>query len=130
MYRCIALLTALSTTSASMAWAQGQTHRQFPKDALRGEVSFIAPPQVELNGAPMRLSPGARLRGENNMFVLMGALTGTRHTVHYTLEDTTGQIKEVWLLHEAERANTPWPKTPDDTREWSFSPGTQTWTKP
>ena len=130
MYRCIALFTALVTLSTSLAWAQGRPMRQFPKEALRGEIHFISPPQVELNGTPMRLTPGARLRGEDNMFVLTGALTGQRLTVHYTLEDTSGGIKDVWVLREEERAKTPWPTTPEQTRSWRFSPGSQTWTRP
>lgn len=128
MYRSIALFTALVTFSTSMAWAQPP--RQFPKNALRGDMTFISPPRVELNGAPARLSPGARLRGENNMFVLTGALTGTRHIVHYTLEDTSGQINNVWILREEEKAKKPWPTTREHTQTWSFSPGSQTWTKP
>ncbi len=130
MDRRIALFTALVTLGTPMGRAQGRSVRRFPKEALRGEINFIRPPQVELNGEPQRLTPGARLRRENNKFVLTGALTGQRRIVHYTLEETTGGIKDVWILREDEIAKTPWPTTLEQARNWRFSPGTQTWAPP
>lgn len=129
MYRCIALFAALTLSSTAPGWAQELPTRQFPQHALRGVVSFGVPPEVVLNGTPARLSPGARLRAQNNMVVLSGTLTGTKATVHYTLENT-GLIKDLWILRDEERAKTPWPKTPEQTQIWSFDPGTQTWAKP
>eukprot|EP01038_Epipyxis_sp_PR26KG_P018949 gene18949-26826_t len=63
------------------------------------------------------------------MLVLSGTLTGTRITVHYTL-DNGGQVKDVWLLSTRELANKPWPTSPLHTEAWSFDAGSQTWTKP
>ncbi len=129
MYRCRALFTAFAVACAAPGWAQ-ELARQFPRSALRGVVDFEGPRGVLLNGTAMRLSPGARLHGTDNMLVLSNTLTGTRHTVHYTLEDTTGQIKEVWILREQEQAVTPWPTTREQARSWSFNVGTQSWIKP
>ena len=130
MYRCTALFaTLLAVISASPVGAQDLPTRLFPKEALRGEITFGEPPEVTLNGVPARLSPGARLRGQNNMMVLSGTLTGIRQTVHYTLENN-GLIKDVWILRDEEKAKKPWPKKPEQTASWSFDPGTQTWTKP
>lgn len=129
MYRCIALSAALLTTGIASGWAQEPSTRQFPQRALRGVVTFGEPPEVVLNGAPARLSPGARLRGPNNMLVLSGTLTGTKETVHYTLENT-GLIKDLWILRDEEKAHKPWPTKPEHTLTWSFDAGTQTWTKP
>jgi hypothetical protein len=129
MYRCIALFATLAIASTSTGWAQDLPGRQFPQNALRGEVAFGVPPEVTLNGAPSRLSPGARLRAQNNMMVLSGTLTGTKHTVHYTLENS-GLIKDLWILRDEEKARKPWPTKPEHTATWSFNPGTQTWTKP
>ena len=130
MYRWIALFATLAIASASTGWAQDRPPgRLFPQNALRGEVAFGVPPEVTLNGAPARLSPGARLRAQNNMMVLSGTLTGTKLTVHYTLENT-GLIKDLWILRDEEKANKPWPTKPEHTLAWSFDPGTQTWTKP
>lgn len=123
------LLSALMFVTAATAGAQ-ELAREFPLTALRGVVSFSAPPAVELNGAPALLAPGARLRGTDNLLVLPTTLTGSSHTVHYTIEDTTGMIKELWILREAERKTKPWPKTVEERQAWSFNPATQTWTKP
>ena len=129
MYRCIALFAALAFASSSPGWAQDQPTRLFPQNALRGVVTFGVPPEVVLNGAPARLAPGARLRAQNNMMVLSGTLTGTKQTVHYTLENA-GLIKDLWILRDEEKANKPWPTKPEHTATWTFDPGTQTWTKP
>ena len=115
--------------STSASWAQELPTRIFPQTALRGLVAFGVPPEVVLNGAPARLSPGARLRAPNNMMVLSGTLTGNQYTVHYTLENS-GLIKDLWILRDEEKAKTPWPTKPEQTLNWSFDPGTQTWTKP
>ena len=123
------LLSALMFVTAATAGAQ-ELAREFPLTALRGVVSLSGPPAVELNGAPALLAPGARLRGTDNLLVLPTTLTGSSHTVHYTIEDTTGMIKELWILREAERKTKPWPKTVEERQAWSFNPATQTWTKP
>ena len=123
------LLSALMFVTAATAGAQ-ELAREFPLTALRGVVSFSGPPAVELNGAPALLAPGARLRGTDNLLVLPTTLTGSSHTVHYTIEDTTGMIKELWILREAERKTKPWPKTVEERQAWSFNSATQTWTKP
>jgi len=129
MDRRCALFTALMIAIAAPAWSQ-ELAREFPQTALRGAVTFGGPPAVELNGAPALLAPGARLHGIDNLLVLPTTLTGSRHTVHYTIEDTTGMIKELWVLREEERANKPWPKTVEERQAWNFNPATQTWTKP
>lgn len=131
MYRCIALIAALITVAnTSLCWAQASSTRQFPQAALRGVVTFGEPPEVVLNGAAARLAPGARVRAANNALVLSGTLVGSKHTVHYTLEKTSGLIHNLWILRDDERAVTPWPTTPEHTLTWTFDPGTQTWTKP
>ncbi|OYT98928.1 MAG: hypothetical protein CFE40_09020 [Burkholderiales bacterium PBB1] len=123
------LLTALMIAVVAPASAQ-ELAREFPLTALRGVVAFSGPPAVLLNGAPAQLAPGARLHGTDNLLVLPTTLTGSSHTVHYTIEDTTGMIKELWILREAERKNKPWPKTIEERQAWSFNSLTQTWTKP
>lgn len=129
MYRCIALFTVLSVTIVAPAWSQ-ELAREFPLTALRGVVSFSGPPAVELNGAPALLAPGTRLHGTDNLLVLPTTLTGSKHIVHYTIEDSTGMIKELWVLRPEERAIKPWPKTIEERQAWNFNPATQTWTKP
>ena len=75
------------------------------------------------------LSPGARIRGVDNLQQLSGSLVGQRLLVHYTV-DTSAQVSAVWILTPAEAANRPWPETPEQAAKWSFDPVAQTWTKP
>ena len=109
--------------------AAAQMPRNFPATALRGEIAVVQPPELLLNGRPARLSPGARVRDENNMLALTGALAGRRVVVHYTV-DLSGLVSEVWVLTPAERARQPWPTTPEQAVAWLFDPVGQTWTKP
>lgn len=126
MLRC-ALVASLALSAALPAVAQ--PIRNFPATALRGDVVFVAPPEVRLNGQPARLAPGARIRGEDNLLQAPGALAGQKRTVHYTLEATTGLLKDVWLLRADEIANKPWPTTPAQAQAWSFEPAGQKWTR-
>ncbi len=96
---------------------------------LRGDLQVLQPPEALLNGEPVRLAPGARIRGENNLLLVTGTLAGSRHIVHYRL-DLSGQIGELWLLTDAERAVRPWPVSLREAQTWSFDPLAQTWTRP
>lgn len=58
-------------------------------------------PDLLLNGKAERLSPGARIRSDNNMLVMSAALTGQNLLVNYTREPH-GLIHEVWILNAAE----------------------------
>jgi hypothetical protein len=126
MLRCAALgLALVATTCASLA----QVPRLFPPTALRGELVGVAPPDVRLNGQPARLAPGARIRNEDNRFEVMGHLSGRTLVVHYTT-DAGGQLLDIWILRPSERANQPWPTTPEQARRWTFDPVAQTWSRP
>jgi hypothetical protein len=103
--------------------------RNFPATALRGEIAVQQPPELLLNGRPARLAPGARIRDENNMLALTGALAGRRLVVHYTV-DISGLLAEVWVLTPAERARVPWPVTREQAAAWSFDPLAQVWRRP
>jgi hypothetical protein len=125
MYRCLALVLAVC------AWAlpaAAQVSRNFPQNALRGEIAFGYPPEVAVNGQAARLSPGSRIRGLNNMLELSGTLAGARATVNYTVDDG-GQIRDVWILRPEEIANQPWPTTVQEAQAWAFDPIAQVWTK-
>ena len=82
------------------ALAQGMV-RQFPPAAKRAVLEVKAPPEVLLNGAPARLSPGARIHGLTNMLVMSSQMIGQRIVVNY-LRDPQGLVHEVWILSEAE----------------------------
>jgi hypothetical protein len=126
MIRC-ALAFFVAALVAGLAPAQTTVQRPFPAVALRGEIAFGQPPEIQLNGQPARLSPGARIRGANNLILMSGALLGYSAVVHYVV-DSTGLVHDVWILTDAERAKLPWPKTAQEAQSWSFDPVAQTWT--
>ena len=135
MYRCASakssLLAVAFALAASLLCLPGaaQVQRNFPPTALRGELVVGVPPQVRLNGDASQLAPGARIRGENNMLQMSGSLEGSKLIVNYTL-DTSGQIRDVWILTPDEMRKRPWPKTLLEAQTWVFDSGTQTWAKP
>jgi len=124
MLRCVipAVMAVLVLPAAA------QVQRNFPANALRGELTILQPPEAVLNGRPARLAPGARIRGQNNMLVLTAAAAGQKLIVHYTV-DPLGLVKDVWILTLAEMGNKPWPTTPQQAQTWSFDPVAQVWTK-
>jgi hypothetical protein len=81
--------------------------RPFPPKAQRGEMQMTNPPDMLIDGKPERLSPGARIRGTNNMVVMSGAIIGPTFTINYVRE-SHGLIHEVWILNATE-AQTPLP---------------------
>jgi hypothetical protein len=128
MYRC--LITALAGAAfVTSAAAQIELPRNFPADALRGDLTVGMPPEVMLNGRPAQLSPGVRIRAQNNLIEMSGNLAGQRLLVHYTL-DMNGMLKDVWVLRPEEAAKRPWPATPKEAQTWVFDPIAQAWSKP
>jgi len=124
MTRCA--LALLLTLAASLP---AQAQRTFERNALRGELVIVAPPEARLNGQSVRLAPGARVRNPQNLLLLSGSLLEQKLLVHYTL-DGMGQVQEVWILSAAEAARQPWPKTPAEAQAWIFDPTLQRWSKP
>jgi len=84
--------------------AQAQTGvRNFPDKAVRATMVVVQPPEVRMDGQPMRLSPGARILGTTNTLVLSASLVGQELTVNY-VPDMLGQAHQVWILTPAEAA--------------------------
>jgi hypothetical protein len=125
MYRCA--LAAIAAF-AFVAPASAQLQRNFPQNALRGEIVIGTPPEVALNGRGTRLAPGARIRNQNNMLEMSGGLVGNKFIVNYTT-DLSGLVRDVWILRPDEIANQPWPQTAEEAARWSFDPVAQSWTK-
>jgi hypothetical protein len=94
---------ALSLSGATLLAAAQSLVRPFPATAERGVMQVVAPPVVQMNGKPDRLSPGARIRGINNMLLMSGAITGQNLLVNF-VRNPTGEIHDVWVLTEAEAA--------------------------
>lgn len=71
--------------------------RNFPIGALRGKFMVVDGNDVQLDGNPARLSPGARIRNQQNLLQMTGALVGQLYLVNYT-RDAAGLLREVWIL--------------------------------
>ena len=97
-----AMLAGLVFLPLSNAAAQGFV-REAPKDVVRGRMTVTAPPEVTLDGKPDRLSPGARIRGTNNLLLLSGTVVGQDLPVVYR-RDAAGLVHEVWVLTPEEYA--------------------------
>lgn len=96
------LLALASLGLCSLALAQNAP-RNFPTSALRGTLVVTQPPLITMDGKAAQLSPGARIKGANNMLVLSGTIVGQELLVNYTVEPH-GMVHEVWILTEAEAA--------------------------
>jgi hypothetical protein len=77
--------------------------RNFPANALRGTLVVTQPPVITMDGKSAQLSPGARIKGPNNLLVMSGAIVGQQILVNYTVE-AHGMVHDVWILTEAEAA--------------------------
>lgn len=97
------LVATLVMSAAPWAGAQTQPVRNFPDSALRAKMVVVQPPEITLNGEPARLSPGSRIRSQNNTLVLSGTLVGKEVLVNY-VRDSLGLVHEVWMLNPAEAA--------------------------
>jgi len=102
-FRARLLTAALALTAAPWSAAQTQPVRNFPDSALRAKMVVVQPPEITLNGEPARLSPGSRIRSQNNTLVLSGTLVGQEVLVNY-VRDSLGLVHEVWMLNPAEAA--------------------------
>jgi hypothetical protein len=133
MQRCVPQALAGTFAAAVLLCAalpaQGQMQRSFPATALRGELRITQPPDALLNGQPVRLAPGTRIRDQRNLLALSATLVGQPLPVHYTL-DPGGLLMDIWVLTPTEQARKPWPETPAQARGWQFNPSTQTWSRP
>jgi len=63
------------------------------------------PPLIQMNGQPDRLSPGSRIRGQNNLLILSGSIVGQSLLVNF-VRNPTGEVHDVWVLTDAEAALT------------------------
>jgi len=94
-------LFLLAATAPARALAQETVRREAPRDVVLGKMTVVAPPVIQIDGKPDRLSPGSRIRDTRNMLVLSGSLAGQTVPVVYRREPA-GQVHEVWLLTDDE----------------------------
>ncbi len=95
-------LVAFLVCTLMLASAAVAQMRQIPDDAKRGNIVHIQGPIVEIDGQRMRLSPGARIRSQGNLFIVPMSLPPGA-LVKYTL-DGSGQIRRIWVLTPEEAA--------------------------
>ena len=93
------LVLVAMTALAAAAAAQLRT---IPKDAKPGALRHVMDMQIELDGKPALLSPGAQIRDADNRLVLPGSLT-EKTDVRYQL-DGSGMVHRVWILSPMEKA--------------------------
>lgn len=128
--RAAPVLALMLSCLAAPALAQvTQLARVLPTDTLRGALVVGVPPEATLNKQPIRLAPGVRIRGSNNMLMLSGEISGFSGKVNYRLETGTGLLKEIWVLTDTE-ASALWPTTPLEAASWAYDPIALRWTKP
>jgi hypothetical protein len=99
--RMLTILASMPLVILSLPLAAQNSVRHFPNSAQRGEFEVISPPNVLMDGKPVRLSPGARIKNPNNILVLSASLVGKKLIVNY-LMDFQGMIHEVWILNTTE----------------------------
>jgi hypothetical protein len=99
------LLTLLAAPLVCLpALAPAQLNvRPFPPNAERGTMVVTHPPLIQMNGVADRLSPGSRIRGQNNLLVLSGSIVGQSLLVNF-VRNPTGEVHDVWVLTEVEAA--------------------------
>ncbi len=99
----LAALLAFGLPAVAALAPTAQAQRLFPQGVQRGQISFVEPPQVLLDGRAEVLAPGARVRNEHNRIALSGTLRGQTFAVNY-LRDPAGVVREIWILSPEEAA--------------------------
>ncbi len=90
----------LSLDASAQAATQNEAAaggRNFPGGTLRGKLTVVNSPEIQLDGQPERLAPGVRIRSAQHMLVMPAAITGQNLLVNYT-RDAAGLVREVWIL--------------------------------
>jgi hypothetical protein len=101
--RTLQCLLGLPLLALSLAASAQFGARPFPANAERGNLVVTMPPELQLNGRPDRLSPGARIRDKNNMLALSGSLIGQPLVVNF-VRNPLGEVQDVWILTPVEAA--------------------------
>jgi hypothetical protein len=105
-------LLAAMCVAAMLATPAQAGLRKFPTGTKRGEITFTAPPQVQLNGQIERISPGTRIYNSNNRLVFASALRDQTFVVNY-VRGAHRTLREIWLLTPDE-AQEKLPPAPED----------------
>jgi hypothetical protein len=94
--RGLLVLLALGVFSTA-ATAQLRT---IPKEARLGVMRHLQGMDVEIDGKPQRLAPGAQIRSLQNRIIMPNAIPAGI-VVKYVF-DSAGQVRNVWIVTEEE----------------------------
>jgi len=78
--------------------------RNFPPAALRGTLVIGTMPDVQLNGKPLRTTPGFRLFSADGRLLMGHTLAGQKLLVNYVIEPSTQWLHTAWVLTPEEAA--------------------------
>jgi hypothetical protein len=89
--------------------AQAFAERNFPEQAMRGELKAYEYPLMKIGDNVYRLSPGSRIFNQQNLIIMPASLQVQTAPVMYML-DMSGDLSRVWLLTGDEAARRPVPE--------------------
>ncbi len=78
--------------------------RTFPVQALRGKLAILSTVEATIDGKPIRMAPGMRLRSPQNSLVMLHMVIDKEYAVNYTIEPSTGMLHTAWILNKEELA--------------------------
>lgn len=99
-----AWLPAQAQPTAAVTTAAAAGTRNFPPAALRGTLVIGTMPDVQLNGKPLRTTPGFRLFSADGRLLMGHTLTGQKLLVNYVIEPSTQWLHTAWVLTPEEAA--------------------------
>ena len=100
----VLLASMLALACATHAFAE----RNFPAQAMRGDLKGYDYQAMKIGDKVYRLSPGSRIFNHNNLIIMPASLQLQTTPVMFTL-DTRGDLASVWLLTDEEAAQRPVP---------------------
>jgi hypothetical protein len=103
-----ALLAAVLTLACA---TQAFADRNFPEQAVRGDIKAYEYPAMKIGDRIYRLSPGSRIFNRHNLIIMPASLQIQSAPIMYTF-DTRGDLASVWLLTAEEAVKHPLPKPP------------------
>ena len=96
------LVSILAMLSSTHIWAE----RNFPQNALRGDMKAYEYPAMKIGDKIYRLSPGSRIFNEQNRIIMPASLESRKTPIMYQL-DIRGDLSQVWLLTPDEAVQHP-----------------------
>jgi hypothetical protein len=96
----LTMRSLLALSISAFLVACGSTDTRQPDGSMLGTMTTGQLPMVVIDGKPMRLAPGARIVGTNNITVTPNQVAPDSR-VRYKVDEASGQVTQVWLLPPA-----------------------------